>query len=121
MKSVAALVALLVALIIVTAARGGHELAIYPSYYPHEIQIETVAPREAAALLRGSKIQAFVGPDSGFIAAVPDSIRAVESLGSFVIVRVNPESSLARDEASACAVARSVIRDMTGKGADLIL
>jgi hypothetical protein len=121
MKGLAAFVALLAALTLVTVARGGHELAIYPSYYPHEIQIETVSPREAAGLLRGSKIQAFVGPDSGFIAAVPDSIRAVESLGSFVIVRVNPKSSLARDEASACAVARTVVRDIAGKGADFIL
>lgn len=121
MKGLAALVALLAALILVTVAKGGHELAIYPSYYPHEIQIRTVAPGEAAGLLRGSRIHAYVGSESGFIAASPDSIRAVESLGSFVIVRVNPKSALARDEASACAVARTVVRDIAGKGADFIL
>ena len=30
------------AAIIVTAARGGHELPIYPSFYPHEITIKTL-------------------------------------------------------------------------------
>src|SRR5260370_38826021 len=33
-------------------ARGGHELPVYPSYYPHEIAIETMPPERAADLFR---------------------------------------------------------------------
>ena len=32
----------------VTVAWGGHELPIYPSFYPHEIEIKTLAPEQAA-------------------------------------------------------------------------
>ena len=31
-------------------AWAGHELPIYPSFYPHEIEIQTVAPERALAL-----------------------------------------------------------------------
>jgi hypothetical protein len=40
-------------------AWAGHELPIYPSFYPHEIYIQTVAPERALALLEASKIQAY--------------------------------------------------------------
>jgi hypothetical protein len=105
------LAALLVSL---GVARGGHELPVYPSYYPHEIAIETMPPERAADLLRDAKIQAYLGAEPRFPGAVPASIRAVESLGSFVIVRINPERS-AEDERSACAVIDAIIRDMPGK------
>jgi hypothetical protein len=96
------------------AARGGHELPVYPSYYPHEIAIETMPPEHAADLLRDAKLQAYLGAEPRFPGAVPASIRAVESLGSFVIVRINPERS-AQDERSACAVVEAIVRDMAGK------
>ena len=85
-------------------ARCGHEFPVYPSYYPHEIRIETMAPERAAGLLLEGKIQAYIGPEPRFTSATPDSIRAVESLGALVIVRVNPESSLARDQAATCVL-----------------
>ena len=56
-----------------------------------------------------------MGNEPRFAAAVPDSLRAIESLGSFVIVRVNPESSLARTAASACAATKAVIRDIANR------
>jgi hypothetical protein len=105
------LVALLATL---SMARGGHELPVYPSYYPHEIAIETMPPEHAAVLLRDTQLQAYLGAEPRFSGAVPASIRAVESLGSFVIVRINPERS-AQDERSACAVIVAIIRDMAGK------
>src|SRR5438067_12667494 len=43
------------------AAEAGHELAVYPSYYPHEIAIRVMPAERAAGLLRDSKIQAYVG------------------------------------------------------------
>ena len=109
-------VLLVLAVLVVTlgVARGGHELPVYPSYYPHEIAIETMPPDRAADLLRDAKLQAYLGAEPRFPGAVPASIRAVESLGSFVIVRINPER-WAQDERSACAVVEAIIRDMAGK------
>jgi hypothetical protein len=112
MKRRAAFAVLLVAAGLIDVARSGHEFPVYPSYYPHEIRIETMAPDRAAGLLLAGKIQAYIGPEPRFSNASPDSIRAVESLGSIVIVRVNPESSRAQDDAAACALVRTVIREI---------
>ena len=40
---------------------SGHELPVYPSYYPHEIEIATLAPERAAELMRAGKLHAYVG------------------------------------------------------------
>src|SRR5260370_12836750 len=117
MKGLAALTVVLVA-VVVTTARGGHEFPVYPGYYPHEIRIETIPPEQAAGLLLQNKIQAYIGLEPRFSGAVPESLRAVESLGSFVIVRVNPESSLARTNVSACAAIRTVVRDIAKRRGD---
>jgi hypothetical protein len=116
MKRLGPIIVLLAALAVATAARSGHELPVYPSFYPHEIDIETITPERAAGLLREGKLQAYVGDRPRFSGGLPESVRAVESLGAFVIVSVNPASSLAPDEASACAVARAVVRDLAARG-----
>src|SRR5262245_15974826 len=103
-----------------TVAHSGHELPVYPSYYPHEIEIATVAPDQVAGLLRDAQIHAFVGWAPTFAGTVPGSIGAVESLGSFVIVRVNPVSAHAKDDASACATVRAVARAVAANG-DMVL
>jgi hypothetical protein len=113
-KPSAAALMVAVAGILVTVARAGHELPVYPSYYPHEIAIETVAPERAADLLRENKLHAYLGPQPSFAGDMPASIRAVESLGSFIIVRLNPASSAARDDSSACAMIETVLRGMAG-------
>lgn len=89
-------------------AKGGHELPIYPSYYPHEIRIETVAPAEAASLLAAGRLQAYAGPVAGAITS-SDTIGFVESLGTFVLARLNPASSRAGIDASACDVMRATL------------
>jgi hypothetical protein len=61
MKRLAATLFILGTVAIVTVARGGHELPIYPSFYPHEIEIKSLAPEEAAQPLHDGKIQAYVG------------------------------------------------------------
>jgi hypothetical protein len=88
----------------VTAARGGHELPVYPSYYPHEIEIRTLAPGRAADQLRGGEIQAYVGKGLSLPGAPAEQIRPIESLGSFVILRINPASPLVTSGASACEI-----------------
>jgi len=104
------------AVLVTTVARSGHELPVYPSYYPHEIEIATLTPQQAAERLLAGKLHAYVGGTPPFSSAPTDTIGSVESLGGFVIVRLNPESPLARDEASACAATATVIRDMAASG-----
>jgi hypothetical protein len=115
MKRLAATLFILGTAAIVTVARGGHELPIYPSFYPHEIEIKSLAPEEAAQSLRDGKIQAYVGSGLSFAGAPPADIRAIESLGSFIVVHVNRASARAQDDASACAVVRTVMRTLAGQ------
>ena len=114
-KPLSMLFVLAVVVVVATMARGGHELPVYPSYYPHEIAIETMPPERAAALLIENKIQAYLDAEPRFSGDVPASIRAVDSLGNFVILQVNPDSPSVRDEASACIAVETVVRDMIGK------
>ena len=79
-----------VAFAIVTPARSGHESPVYPSFYPQEIELMAVAPDRAADLLLTGKIQAYVGNAPRFASTPPDSIDSIGSLGSLLIVRVNP-------------------------------
>jgi hypothetical protein len=95
-------------------ARGGHEVPVYPSYYPHLITIETMPPERAAGLLRDAKLHAYLGPEPDFDGGAPQSVRAVETLGEFVTVRVNP-ALLAQDEHAACDIVEAAVRDMAGK------
>src|SRR5258707_4597514 len=81
-------------------ARGGHEVPVYPSYYPHEIRLETMPPERAAGLLGDAKLHAYLGPEPRFPGAVPQAVRAVESLGNFIVVRINPGYSTADGRAS---------------------
>jgi hypothetical protein len=110
MKRLHALVFVGAAATLVGVARGGHELPIYPSFYPHEIEIRTLAANRAADELRGAKIQAYLGEDLQVAGAAPEQIRAVESLGSFVVARVN--SARMRSEAGACGAIRTLLGEL---------
>jgi hypothetical protein len=103
------------ALLMAPVARSGHELPVYPSYYPHEIEIAAIAPERALELVGAGKLHAYVGNLSSLVGAPGDGIDAVESLGSLIVVRLNPGSPRARDEATACATAAALVRDMVGR------
>jgi hypothetical protein len=109
-----------IALAMVTIARSGHELPVYPSYYPHEIEIAALPPERAADLLAGGKLHAYVGAEPRFATASLEHLRAVESLGSFLVVRVNPLSPLANDEAAACATLKAVVHAIAASGGDVV-
>jgi hypothetical protein len=115
MKGFGTLLLLLIAAALVAVARGGHEVPVYPSFYPHEIEIRALAREQAADTLLKADIHAYVGPPPGFAGPLPESIRTVGSLGAFVVVRINPQSPLAKDEPSGCAVAKRVVRDLAAK------
>ena len=120
-KALKVFIMLLMTWAVITAARSGHEMPVYPSYYPHEIEIATMSPDQAAGLLRDGKIQAFVGSELRLGNAPPEPVRAIESLGSFVIVHVNPASPLAKDEQSRCALTRAVMNAISPQGGDLVV
>ena len=121
MKRCVTLGFLLSALTVTGAVRGGHELPVYPSYYPHEIEMRTIATEAAESLLRQSKIHAYLGNELNLSGSAPDMIAAVESLGSLVTIRINPQSSYTKADATACAVARSVARKISSNNPGVIL
>ena len=102
-------------MLVAAMARSGHEQPVYPSYYPHEIEISALAPQRAADLMRAGKLHAYVGRAPAFTAAPADTIGSVESLGAFVLVRLNPDSPLAKDEASSCAAAVAIVREVAAR------
>ena len=73
MKGLGAFLVLLAALAVVEVARSGHEFPVYPSYYPHEIAIETMPSEHAADLLRDAKLQAYLGAEPRFPSPAPTS------------------------------------------------
>jgi len=95
-------------------AWAGHELPIYPSYYPHEIDIQTVAPERALDLIERSQIQAYIGAISS-PAELPDSVGTVESLGSYIVVAVNPGSP-----GDPCPLVAAAIGELTKRGGDFV-
>jgi hypothetical protein len=105
-------VVMAVALGIASVAHSGHEFPIYPSYYPHLISIATIPPDRAATELVAGRIQAYVGAPPLFTGAIPEAIKPIESLGSLVVVRVNPDSPRAKDRAASCALIDDVMRDI---------
>lgn len=107
-----------IALGLVAVAQGGHEQAVYPSFYPHEIEIAAVVPERAAELLRSGKLHAYLG--SAPAIAGGEVIGAVESLGSLVVIRLNPVSNHASDETVACATVAALVRDMAARGSGFV-
>jgi hypothetical protein len=116
-----ALTVVAIALAAITMAKSGHELPVYPSYYPHEIELVAVAPDRAADMLLSGKLHAYVGSAPRFSGPLPDTISSIDSLGAFVIVRVNRASPAPKDGRSACALADGVIRAFAGKSSNVIL
>jgi hypothetical protein len=114
MMSIRGATVLMLALVFATIARSGHEAPIYPSFYPQEIDIATLAPERAARSLAENKLQAYVG-EARFAGPPPNTLQPIESLGSFVLLRINPKSPLAKDETSACALAGAVLAAMADK------
>ena len=110
-----ALLFLLLATFAIGLARSGHEQPTYPSYYPQEIEITTVEPGAAADLLLTGKLHAYLGAVPPLVRTSPDGIGFIESLGSLVVVRLNPASAFVADEATACAAAGAVVRGIAAR------
>ena len=115
MRRLGTIAAIGAAAALAVVARGGHELPVYPSYYPHEIEIGALPPAQAAAQLRDGEVQAYLGGELDIPDAAADRIRAIESLGSFVVARINPDRAALRSEAAACAALKSIVNELAGR------
>jgi hypothetical protein len=91
---------------------AGHESPFYPSYYPQQIRLDTVAPAAAARLLENASIHAYIGADPFAGRTPPRTVAPVESLGSYVVVTLNSSSGRISSPAARCAVAGDVIRSL---------
>ncbi len=103
-------------LALVPAARGGHEPPIYPSFYPQEIRIEPLDPAAAARALLDNRIQAYVGGQPAFAGPPPETVGFVETLGSYLVLRLNPEPPGPGSGQSDCDVARAVAGALASGG-----
>lgn len=117
MKRIGALLAAGTALAVFAVAYSGHEVPIYPSYYPQEIRIETLDARAAAQRLTAGKLHAYVGAAPVFASNAPAHLRRVESLGSYLVLSINRAPP--RDEAAACTLAQSMLRELAQAGQGL--
>ena len=114
MRTFGRVTVLVAALAVLGPAQAGHEPPVYPSYYPQEIRIEPIDPAAAGRALAEGRIQAYLGPLEGLPAGAEESVKFVESLGSYVVVRVNPEGPLAADADARCALAAQAVSALAG-------
>jgi hypothetical protein len=111
-------IVLAVTVLAASVAQSGHEAPVYPSYYPHEIEISTIAPEVAGDLLARGRLHAYLGETGFLVPTPPPDVSAVVSLGSLLVVRLNPASPRVSDDASACPLMRTIIREMAARAKD---
>ncbi len=104
-----------ITLMVVFVADAGHEMPIYPSYYPHEIQIQPFDPVAAGRALKEGRIQAYVGSAPVIIGEPGKTLKSVETLGAFLVVDVNPDSPQVKSGRSVCAIAETVVGALAGR------
>src|SRR5215470_9192334 len=85
---------------------AGHESPFDPSYYPHEIRIDAMAPAAAGGPLGRAAIQAFVGGDPYDGRQPPKDVVPVESLDAYVVLTANT-GRLKTQEARCAALQRT--------------
>jgi hypothetical protein len=115
MRTFGRVTVLVAAVAVLGPAQAGHEPPVYPSYYPQEIRIEPIDPAAAGRALAAGRIQAYVGPLAGLPAGAEEAVDFVESLGSYLVVHVNPDAPLAADAEARCALAASAAAALAGE------
>jgi hypothetical protein len=96
------------------AAQAGHESPFYPSFYPHEIRIETLDPTAAAAGWPKTRVHAFVGDELFVGGQAPADAAVVESLRSYLVLTFDAPSgryaAVSSDVQTRCAAAGRALR-----------
>ncbi|HEX9525665.1 MAG TPA: hypothetical protein VF949_22010, partial [Reyranella sp.] len=97
-----------------SAARAGHEVSYYPSFYPQEIRIEPLDPDAAARAFGNAKdpLHAYLGAAPRFAADIPSHLKSVVSLRSLITARVNPGSDRLASRDARCRVLAAVARGL---------
>ena len=93
---------------------AGHSVGHFPSYYPDEISIDTVDPAAAAKRLADETLHAYVGETPAFAGPVPAHVKAVKSLGSFLVLSLNANSSRFASAEARCKAARGMLATLSG-------
>jgi hypothetical protein len=91
--------------LLLTPVEAGHELPIYPSYYPQEIRVEVVDPAHAGARLADARIHAYLGAEPAAGLPGPDTVSAIESLGSYLVLTFDPAFVRRHERDARCAAA----------------
>ncbi|NIW85875.1 MAG: hypothetical protein GWN09_04635 [Gammaproteobacteria bacterium] len=121
-KRLAGFALLYIALLVGAAGpvRAGHGVVYTPSFYPHEITIETVDPSAAAVQLEDNTLHAYVG-SAPRLGRVPDHLKRVESLDAFLVLGFNEASEQFSRAARRCAVARGVLAALASTPDDTVI
>src|SRR5258708_29043028 len=92
------------------AAKAGHEISYYPSFYPQEIRIEPLDPDAAARAFGNGKdpLHAYLGTAPRFAAGIPSHLKSVVSLRSLITARINPGSDRLASRDPPCRVLAAV-------------
>src|SRR5262245_53596285 len=103
--------AILIVGLIVAGGQGGagHSVGHFPSYYPHEIRIETIEPAAAAKGLSEETLHAYVGAVPTFAGPIPRHIESVRSLGSIFVLSFRTTSTRFATADARCTAARGVM------------
>jgi hypothetical protein len=98
-------------------ARAGHEIPLYTSFYPQEIELVVVEPAAAPRRLEQNAIHAYAAPLAG---ARPGHTAWVESLRSFVVLTLNPASPGLAEGGQRCAAAARVLPALAASRGDYV-
>ncbi|MGH6902859.1 MAG: hypothetical protein ACREIR_08980 [Geminicoccaceae bacterium] len=90
-------------------AAAGHSLGHYPSYYPDEIRIDLLDPAAAGRGLGEGTLHAYVGAAPAFKGPVPEHVRPVTSLGSFLVLAFDGAAPGFASSERRCAAARGIL------------
>jgi len=106
---------ILAAGLLVAGGQGGagHQVSHYPSYYPDEIRIDAVDPAAAAKGLADETLHAYVGAAPSFAGPVPEHVKAVQSLGTFLVLSFDTASARFASADARCAAARSILAGLS--------
>jgi len=120
-----AVAAVFVAVVFTTrAAEAGHESPFYPSFYPHEIRIETLDPAAAAAEWPNARVHAFVGDELFVGGEAPADAAVVESLHSYLVLTFDAPSGryavVSSDVQTRCAAAGRALRALAPDSAGYV-
>lgn len=107
-----------VALLFVGGHSGaGHSIGHYPSYYPDEIRIDAMDPAAAGKGLVDNTLHAYVGAVPTFAGPVPGHVKAMTSLGSFLVLSLDTASARFTSAEDRCAAVRGILAALSGQKA----